>query len=565
MKKSLIIILMCLCTLFSAFALQSTFGRNSSEYKDLMTLCNATGTAPANMVLPISADQASRILDSIDTSKLNDTLRSLYDDLRSRLESPEVVIDSNGFAADLKLEGAAQYLKQSASEFDFLVAKKDRKPMILLGADLHFNDNFFATFNIDVTDIDNDATENSTEGYKTYTTNFMKKLAVMDNVDFTFPHKAFASIGGNGMNLTIGRDRLSLGNGKTGNLVLGDTLWFHDFIKASVISGIATYDFTIMSFENTKDSDHLQIANDYTASGKRQMVFLHTFSIKPSSWLTLSLSEGALSYGSTILEDLRKLNPFFILHNVFDYSDGSGKNRGNMNNFFGFEASLALPYGFGINAQFVFDQIQLSGEKKPTNPQGASGTLVNITKSGTAFGGFYDAYIEGVYTTPNLYLKEADVKCGEYWNMDLIVGKKLYWAPAGNDTVSYLGYQHGPDSVVIGAGFDWRNLSDLEIKFSALYRIHGNQGIKYYASQNDKTITYGEDAGKITGEHHEKRLVLDLVISSPLTKYVVLEGEVGFVNATNYRNVADAKFSDIQFAISATIKFDELFNKTELN
>ena len=576
MKKGLLVLLVVYC-LFPVFALQNTFGPSSDEYRDLMTLCSVSGVRPAIMVLPVSADQMLRIMDAIPVSKLDDVSRAMYDDLRNKLESPSVVIDQvlgNGrFATDFAIETSLQAIKQSQSEFDFLVAKKDRKPMLLIGADLFFNDFLYAKFTIDVTDIDNGATYGSTEGYKTYTTNLMKKLGIQNNIDFTFPHKAFVSIGTNGMNLTVGRDRLSLGNGKTGNLVLGDNLWFQDFAKASVVSGTLSYGFTVMSFENTyttRDEDGnitgclpLKIANDYTVSRARQMVFLHDLSFRPTSWLSLSLSEGALVYGTTALMDLRKLNPFFILHNVFDYSDSTGKNLGNMNNFFGFELSAALPYGFAVNSQFVFDQIQLSGEHGSDNPQSAYGVLLNVTKSGSLFNGVYDAYLEGVYTSPNLYLKEKDVKCEEYWNMDLIVGKKLYWTTAGNDDVSYLGYKHGPDSVVIGAGFDWRDNKGLEVDFSALYRIHGEQGIQFYDSQKDTTITYGEDPDMITGDNLERRLVLDLCVSKAFDDYLDLEGEVGFIHAANYRNTTSS-FTDLQFAVSATLKADGFFDKTEL-
>lgn len=567
MKKGLILVLI-ICCCFSLFALQNTFGPSSDEYIDLMTLCAVSGIRPSIMVLPITAEQMLKVLDAIPVSKLDENSLGIYTSLKAKLETPTVVMGKipggGGFAADAHIETAVQVLKQSSSEFDWLVEKKDRKPMLLIGADLFFNDFLYANFTLDITDIDNGATSGSTENYTKYTTNLMKSLGIQGNIDFTFPHKAFVSIGTTGMNLIVGRDKLSLGNGKTGNLVLGDNFWFQDFIKASVLSSFVSYDFTVMSFENTVKDKPLEIETDHTVSKSRQIVFLHNMSIKPTSWFSLSLCEGALVYGTTVFMDLRKLNPFFMLHSVFDYSDKTGKNLGNMNNFFGFELSASLPYGFVINSQFVFDQIQLSGEHSSDHPQSAYGVLLNVTKSGSLFNGVYDAYLEGVYTSPNLYLKEEDVKCGEYWNVDLIVGKKLYWATSENDNVSYLGYKHGPDSFVIGAGFDWRNSDGLEFDFSALYRIHGKQGIKYYDSQNDKTITYGEDSKMITGDNPERRLVLDLCVLKSFGTFLSLEGEVGFIHAKNYRNTEGKLFTDIQFAISATLKIDGFFKKTAI-
>ena len=139
MKKGLLVLLV-VCCLFPVFALQNTFGPSSDEYRDFMTLCGVSGVRPAIMVLPISADQMLRIMDAIPVSKLDDVYKGMYDDLRNKLESPSVVIDqvlgNGGFAADFAMETSFQAIKQSKSEFDFLVAKKDRKPMLLIGADI---------------------------------------------------------------------------------------------------------------------------------------------------------------------------------------------------------------------------------------------------------------------------------------------------------------------------------------------------------------------------------------------------------------------------------------------
>lgn len=566
MKKTLTFLLTVILSLSCIFAYQQTYNADSKEYKEMITLCNLSGIQPANMISPISADQMLIILDDIPYEKLSSTAQEYYDSLKNELTHPTVDISlGKNTVGGMKLNTSvsAQVLLQGECESDFLIPKKNRKPVLYLGSDIFFNNYAFGTFNFDLTDIDNSYIPGTDDSYKKFTTNFPKRLSITDNVDFASPHKAFASIGAKGMNVIVGRDRLSLGNGNTGNLTLGNNFWYEDFFKASIVSGSVSYDFLIMSFEDSVGGgyDAWDIGNDSTGSKPHQLVFIHNFSYKPISCLSLTLTEGCLTYGSTTLMDFRKINPFMILHNICDYSNGNN-NTGNMNNFFGFEAALTLPQGFTFDFQAVFDQIQVSGEKNEDNPQAANGFKLGVKRSDTFLGGLANYYVEAAYTSPNLYLKEDTVANTEYYNLDLIVGKKLFWSTSGFDTASYLGYQYGPDSFVLGTGFNWVNEAGFEFDCSALFRIHGTQGICYYRNQNDSAIFYGDDSSRITGEYDEKRIILDVGATCPITKFLSVNGEVGFIHASNYHN-EPGNYNSFQGAVSVTIVPDAFIKNTK--
>ena len=51
----------------------------------------------------------------------------------------------------------------------------------------------------------------------------------------------------------------------------------------------------------------------------------------------------------------------------------------------------------------------------------------------------------------------------------------------GMDSVnySYLGYKHGCDTIAVGVGSNWFDLSGLEFGFDALFTAHGSHGIDY--------------------------------------------------------------------------------------
>lgn len=549
MKKLFSIIIVLFVTA-SLFAYQNTYTAESKEYKQMLNLCSLSGGGePVNLVSPISADQMLIILNSIQYEDLPKQAKSIYTDLKQKLEHPNVLLKFSDNLGIMPIGNVSfQLIKQSPDESDWMLEKRDRKPIAEIGGEVFFNDYAYGYFNFDLLDIDNSAQMNSSNAYKKYTTNLMKRLAIMNNVDFTSPHRAFVSLGYSGMNLIIGRDRVSLGKGKTGNLILGDNLMFNDFVKASILNGPVSYDFTVLSYDNTNPEDHLKMVHDPYFTQKHQMVFLHNFSFSPVNWINISLTEGALSYGNSLAMDLKKLNPFYVLHSVFDYSDETGKNRGNMNNFFGLEIRTSLPFGIKVDAQAMFDQIQLGGEQNAEDPRGAQGFLVNISKSGLLFDGLFSAYLEGVYTSPNLYLKQQESAEGAYYNLDLIVGKKYFWSSSGNDDVSYLGYKYGPDTFALGTGFDWTSKEDkLYLQLDILYKMHGLQGI----GQKDSTITYGESARLLTGENIETRLTVNFNAKYELNPYLSLDGEIGLLRVKNYHNTTES-MHDLQWAVAFT-------------
>lgn len=569
MRKFLLFI--CIFAIFSTgvFAYQNTYNATSHEYRTLQKLVKLSGKNSVNMVSPITSEQMLIILNQIDTSKLDKTSLRYYNSLRNSLSQPDVDLQ---FADDSGAKGilsaSYQYLKQAENEFDWLVAKKDRKPLLELGVDFYFKDFLFGTFNLDFTDVDN--LFNKEEGkYEKYTDNVIKSFGWERTIDWSTPHTAFASAGYKGANVIVGRDRLSLGNGRTGNLTLADTLWYHDFVKASVLCEKLSYDFTAMYFSNSyKDHVNYPLLMEFNikepgVDDMNQYVVLHNISFTPNDLLNFSINEGALIYRSSLGFDFRNINPFFVLHNTFEYM--TGHNAGNMNNFFGAEVNLNLGKGWAINLQANIDQIQMSGERSEdqTLPQSAFGVLLNATKAFTAFGGIGSAYIEGVYTSPNLYLKEEEVTCGEYWNLDLIVGNKLVQASSGIDEISYLGYKYGPDSLVFGLGFDWIHEMGLNIEFGTNCIIHGNQGAKFYSGQNDKTIGFakGEKIKLVSGNLAEFRFVSDLKVTYNICDFMSVSGEIGSLNVLNYHNTDNSVLNDVQFAVSATVHPLNIFTK----
>ena len=52
-------------------------------------------------------------------------------------------------------------------------------------------------------------------------------------IDPSIPYRAFMSVGGRNWNVQLGRDKISWGNGESGNMVLSDWADWYNFVKFS--------------------------------------------------------------------------------------------------------------------------------------------------------------------------------------------------------------------------------------------------------------------------------------------------------------------------------------------
>lgn len=562
MKKALMVVSMLVLTIFLVFAYQNIYNAYSIEYRILMALSKMSETELPNPTSGISGDQISSLVNALDSDRLVEREAGFLNYLKQKLEEPPMMLEyPTGIGLEGRLLAQPQVLasmNEETTNLDWVIGNHGRKSALAIGADMYFGELVFGSVDIDML---KDFDSYRFHGFESN---------VGGNWDAYKPYKAFASIGTGLFNFELGRDRIYYSKGKTGSVGLGDNFIFSNFAKISATSYPLSYDLTLLAYDsnletynddgNTLSAKETSLSK-YDFNSPSQYLFIHRMSYTPFNFMNVSVYEGMLVYGVGAFQDPRALNPFMILHNLMTYDNG------NANNYFGIELDVIPSKGLEFHIEAMFDQIQLKGE-----PQGeddsqlspnAYGILANVSYSTIYKSGILEMYLEGAYVSPAMYLRE-NKGCNkfdvagkyDYHDIDLVVGSSM-----GMDSVnySYLGYKHGCDTIAVGVGSNWFDLSGLEFGFDALFTAHGSHGIDYRGdgSQISHILTGKEHYNDVAPTSNvEKGLVpeyrLNLLASASVPVCIGLDfsGTLAFVNVWNRFNRQGASFTDFQLSIA---------------
>lgn len=430
MKKTITIIAVVLFALSSVCAWQQNFNQSSEEVQTFYLLRRLSGTATAEPVFPISSSQLLGMLQKLDTSKFGKTEIDLYNRLVDKLSVPEVLVNIDDVGMDVELSMLLSGYNKVVNPQFFPLAEKPN----LVDLNLAFNITpyFAAEFDLNV----------SVWGHNKPTDSIinMVKIWLDNDLDLMMPIKAYGSVGTKYFNFTAGRDKISSDTGITGNLTFNDNFPQEDYLKASLVKGKFSYDWTLISFDEAANKA-------ITFENPRKYVVNHRMTFAFDK-LTLSADEGALMYMTSIFTDPRVLNPFMLIHNYFSFLSG------NTNNFFSLNASYNLIPGLELNAQVFFDQIQLPKFEDISTGAGSNAFLANVKYSHVLGEGILTAYAEGAYISNGCYLKakSQNYNKGAYSidKVDLVAQFKSPWnVDLGT---FYLGYPYGSSSKVLSAG-----------------------------------------------------------------------------------------------------------------
>jgi hypothetical protein len=408
--------------------------------------------------------------------------------------------------------------------------------------------------------------------FSSFATNLETELSG-SKIDFYRPHKAYFSAGYDRFSFIIGRDRMSAGNGFTGNLTIGDNFYFQDFAKASLLYPYFSYNLTISAFDSNegtmaKAENSLDFSrwDDYHPE-----VLNHRLSINFFNKATLTLTEGVMNYTNNAAGTVKMLNPFNILHNQFTF-----RNH-RINNYFAVELDVAICQGLALHAQFIGDQIQLPFESVDTTPN-SYGLLLNLAYSFSLKESLATVYLEGVYTSPTLYLKDDkqangdqiygpdDTVAYDHRHTDLIFGNKM----TGYDDFQYMGYKYGPDTIAVATGFELVSEKS-SFKSYVLFMVQGENRINKDSKDVPRAPVLGEEESKfiftpyVTGDHVPQYTVICYAnYETSLTKYLAVRAGIAMDNRWNYENVKGTNYLNIEMILSVKYDLAKLVSPLEL-
>jgi len=468
MHRILILAIMATFLTVSVFSLpvsQEILPLGSPVYVDMDTLYTLTGLGTPSNSRPWSKTEAALILGRIDRARLTEISGRLYDSIAEIIEPGLRFRFPDGFgfgtALNTYLEAYVHSNTGYKLESDWMYGFEERKPIARISLDFSVGDFFYTYCDLQYgrnlfsyLDTRYEATDAYPAGIAAliapadtqallvsdsiiygapFLTNFFQHSY---NFDFQWPKRAIASIGGAsgeaGWNIVMARDKISWGNGHSGNFIIDDHVDYHEFARFTAFSDIFKYEWLNVFFETgTAPVEHPD--TDF------KVFMAHRLEFRIYETITFAVSENVMYQSDSF--DARYLNPAFIYHNL--------NNRSIFNAIAHAELDWNLFPGWNVYAQFVLDQARAPNESAAQS--GATGYLGGIELASEAGPGILSMSLEGALTDPVLYRRDG---------VDLLMFRKYFThgeiGPGFILNLDYIGYEYGGDALVLEWNGNWK-------------------------------------------------------------------------------------------------------------
>ena len=402
------------------------------------------------------------------------------------------------------------------------------------------------------------------------------------NMDF--PYRAFISAGGEHWSLQVGRDRLTWGNGKTGNFVIDRHLKRHDMLRFSAFDGPFKFTYVISSFPHPKNYYIVNDDGTMTYSrlglmredgsyyGQSQVLSgIAAFVGHRMEWriipsLTVCLSEGIMYYSADSTINFSAFLPLFMYHNLYE--------RSNSNSIFSIDADWTFARGWNLYGQFVLDDLYLSGESEDGTDliePNSLGFLAGITYMTPLEGGLLSVNLEGALTQPYLYLRDGDAQTGETsraqtngrYGLSYVVALREMSGSSNtqNYNLEFLGYPYGGDAIVGNLNVEYSRTGKWSAGSNVFYMVHGTHDrytvwsrvekgtSQFPPTTTHRTANYNDDKAD-ERDAASKTLVTGIFGSMELGSGFSAGIQADYINIWNVGNrTANGHVSDLQLTV----------------
>jgi hypothetical protein len=373
--------------------------------EDLRFLSRETGRSVVSFTPPLSRDELSLFLAEINEETLSSSARDAY----NRIEKAFFInpLFSDGvFSLSAHPEAALEGRVRTNSAIPWST-KEDAEspPLISLPMAMFFADTltlyFEPRFSTDPSFYEG---AGSTWG--------INVPSQAEQIDMNMPLRAFAAAGGGWWNFQLGRDRVSFGTGRTGNLSISDTPDYYDFLRFSLFSPNTKYSIFIsqipLSLSGLLAESAAEPSVDDLWETTQRYIYTHRLDLRLFRRLSLGITEAVIIGNSP--PELRYLNPLALFHSFFAWNDYEqwGPQSGDMaGSLLSLEFNWTVFPSLAFYGQFVVNEYATSYElehwpdNQAPNGLGYLGGFEYVHD----FGGWGASFFsEVVYTDPYLYI-----------------------------------------------------------------------------------------------------------------------------------------------------------------
>ncbi|MBR3671846.1 MAG: hypothetical protein IKN68_04315 [Spirochaetia bacterium] len=541
-KMAGLLILLALCILpcgAETSNRQRIIALDSEVYQDIDALYMMNGFAPPSYARPWSEDEIDHILSKLQPEKLTGPAKLAYENIQKKL-SKKLLFgkEEKAFASisgTVNLEG---FFKTNDDRKEWVHGYEERLPLFDIPFEFWLWDHMYIDVDLSIREA-HDVLYDSDYDYSNIPEN-------IKYIDPSIPYRAFMSVGGRNWNVQMGRDKISWGNGETGNMVISDWADWYNFIKFTTYWKVLKFSFVYAGLESyltpeEKEFDKREqgdglVQGNYENFRERYKAFLaHRLEARITDKFTMAATEGTI-FGNKYPE-FGNMNPVSIFHSVFapEYS----------NVIFSLEADYAIFRGFDLYAQVAMDEMKLSIENSESARPTALGYMLGTRYLFPAGDGIVKLTLEGAYTDPYLYNR---------WHpLTRFTVRRRYWSYL-DDGYLYLdkatGYRYGPDAVVGYLAGEYRIPSDLMLKADITLKYLGEKN----TSLSEITSYHTDKKTTPTGTV-ERELDIGLHADKVLSRHFSVGGDMYYVNIDNFGNVSGETINDFEFALHFSYKF----------
>lgn len=529
-------------------------------YDYMLSVAHECGEVSFAQCAPLSVEELKSYLLELDTSKLSSAGRRQYHDLMSYFtDNSRFMVNTGAIAlsGEVKFTPELYYKSNEDIDWSFRYFYKDNilsAPVIIdtantftIETDLFLGKNYWAIKD---------------------SGNWTNLQLDSNDMEFLWPKTAYLSVGHkifgkSCFNFQIGKGGMSIGDSETGSVILSP-----DF---------ETEGYAQLSFY----SPQIRYTGDVIQVDVNRYLYLHRVDLRPFKCIQLGTIEG--TYINAPFE-IRYLNPLMIMHSTTpwigydDYNetaaDGKEKYYGESRvcAYLAFTLDWAITKNVRMFGLFAQNEIQMPGEKDSLRgkmfPDGIGGQLGFEVKIPVKTEGYWYAGMEGLYTTPWLYIKhDAD------WSLYRRRYDNLMHTAWPINT--WIGTQFGPDTIAgqIRGGYEKPG----EWKLEGLYRfaVQGENSFNLFNNPDGTTTAVdghyhyypvaGYDSGYYTADEAialaeettptgipQYTHRIQVQGSYKVLQWLEVSGRTGYAFIANCNHIEGNFQHGIEFAVSAS-------------
>lgn len=528
------------------------------------------GLAQPSGTAPYSQAELAKMLEKIDQTKLSSSARKTYQYIEDTFAGEPQISDPKGvsftWGVDATLEG---YAHTNTADFvgrgQWVRGFLDQKPALTFSLESWPGDNMYGYSEIS---IGNNYTMQRGFGAQTFSTNLpFVYPATSSDIDMNVPYRAFVAMGGPWWSVQVGRDRLSWGNGVTGNLFLGDNLKYHNMARFTAFGTSYKYTFVTSFFPYPDAYWGKRVVDQGTNAGVATSDGIFMFMAHRLEWrmfhdkVGFTLTEGIMYQNKASSLDLRVLSPAVIYHDLYI--------RSNANSLLGLELDWTPWVHFNIYGQVVMDEFAASNELVGTgaiNPN-AMGYLLGLRFErpvGTA-GVVAKASLEAAYTDPYLYLRDDGDYTQDSYGLGYVVALREFHVD--NDFfyhTTFLGYRYGCDAIVFNLNGGLKQFGKWSVEGNGFFMIHGTHDAftawtrigrdddNTSPTTSHQTMNFNDSDAQTTRNAASYTMVVGIKGNYTFTSHLNLFCQTDYLKIWNWQNSKGSETDDLQVTVGVT-------------